>query len=303
MTEIIKKLYNYGKIYNSIIKIENDLKNKAGIFWRFILLKELIRFKGYGLKQKLLVLLKQVDWDNRFIEYLYSAKYRILQNLYRNEKAFAFFNFDNSPEKIRCLFSVLNEIFFENIYKFDNLEFKNDAVILDLGSNLGFFSLAIKELYPDLKILAFEPEEENFKNLQQNLKNYKDVELFKMAVGDKNEKKEIFISCNILCHSINDKDKDFDLIRVGVKEKSIVTIVRLDDYLKNRKIDLIKMDIEGYEYKAIMGLEKIIKEQKPALLIAVDHSKKQKDKIEKLVFSFNKDYQLKVLNDQNIYFW
>ena len=301
MNEKIQKLYNYGEIYNIIVKTEKNFIKKAGIIWNLILLKELIKFKGYSLKQKLLIFLKKVDRDNKFIEYLYSAKYGILQNLYNNEKDFIFLNYNNYPENIRCLFLVLNEIFFEDIYQINKLKIVKNATVIDIGANIGYFSLCLKELYPDLKILAFEPEEENFKNLQQNLKNYKNIELFKVAAGDKEKEAKIIIENRMIAHSMDD-EKDYE-IRANFKGKQKVNVVRLDDYLKNRKIDLIKMDIEGYEYKAIMGLEKIIKEQKPALLIAVEHSKKQKDKIEKLVFSFNKDYQLKVLNDQNIYFW
>ncbi len=302
MNEKINKLYSYGETYNNIVKTENNFIKKAGFLWKLILLKELIKFKDYSFKQKLVVFLKQIDRDNKFIEYLYNAKYRILKDLYRNEKDFNFLKYDNYPENIRGLFSVLNEIFFLNIYQVDDLKITKNSTIVDIGANIGYFSLFIKELYPDSGILAFEPEEENFKNLQQNLKNYKNIKLFKKAVGENNEEKEILISNNMLCHSISDDEKDFEL-KVSVKGKQKISIVKLDDSLKNEKIDLIKMDIEGYEYKAILGLEKIIKEQKPALLIAVEHSKKQKGKIEKLVFSFNKNYQLKVLNDQNIYFW
>lgn len=280
--------------------IESNVRGKLGFFWRLALLVELIKFKEYNLKQKFFLAFKRVDKKNKFIEYIYSAKYRILQNLYQKEDEFIFLNFFDFPEKIRCLFAVLNEIFFENIYQVNNLKLAEDATIIDLGANIGFFSLFIKELYPNSRILAFEPEEENFKNLKNNLKNYKNIELFKKAAGDKNEEGEMFISNNILCHSINNS-KDFDL-NVSIEGKQKISIVKLDDFLEDRRIDLIKMDIEGYEYKAILGLEKIIREQKPALLVAVDHSKKQKEKIEKIVFSFNKDYQLKVLNDQNIYF-
>jgi FkbM family methyltransferase len=44
--------------------------------------------------------------------------------------------------------------------------------------------------------------------------------------------------------------------------KETIEVVRLDNLLGNKKVDFVKMDIEGFEREAIQGMEKILKHVK-----------------------------------------
>lgn len=56
-------------------------------------------------------------------------------------------------------------------------------------------------------------------------------------------------------------------------------------------ITLIKMDIEGYEKKALEGAKNHIINDKPKLLISVYHNHEDLWKIPKIIREYNKDYK------------
>ncbi|MDA0079851.1 FkbM family methyltransferase [Brachyspira hyodysenteriae] len=85
------------------------------------------------------------------------------------------------------------------------------------------------------------------------------------GIGDKNGKLYINVDDSI--------DSGATFLSTQKNESNYVNIVKLDDYLKDRKnrVGLIKLDIEGFEENALIGSEKIIREDKPILLISVYH--------------------------------
>jgi len=71
--------------------------------------------------------------------------------------------------------------------------------------------------------------------------------------------------------------------------------IKLDTYVyynNIKKIDIIKMDIEGSELRALHGAIKTIKEFKPQIAIAVYHLKEHLYQIPELILSYNEDYKL-----------
>src|SRR5690349_11035634 len=70
----------------------------------------------------------------------------------------------------------LREIFIDNIYQ---QELKENALILDCGANIGLSVIYLKSICPTARIIAFEPDENNFNLLQKNVDSYnlKNVEL------------------------------------------------------------------------------------------------------------------------------
>ena len=116
------------------------------------------------------------------------------------------------------------------------------------------------------KIIAFEPDLSNFKDLNETVKtnNINRIELVNSALTDKSDKKVSFSSrhnmgAKILDSYENNSDSD-----------GAVSTITLDDF-HNERISFIKMDIEGYELRALKGARKTIVDFKPKLAICLYH--------------------------------
>lgn len=147
---------------------------------------------------------------------------------------------------------------------------KPGDVFLDLGANIGYFSLLAANLAGEEgKVFSFEPEPKNFYYLQKNMEvnNYKSVHPFQKAVSDKNGTIELFI-CDYDSghHTINQYGgvEVYSHGRPTEKKALKIDAVKLDDFLadKTDHVDIVKMDIEGAEALAVEGMRNILKNNK-----------------------------------------
>lgn len=162
------------------------------------------------------------------------------------------------------------------------LESLNGKCFIDCGAYCGDSCIVLSQLKPS-KILAFEPDKENSSILKRvvNL-NKLPVEIVEKGVGE-TEKTVKFANGLGGASSIDPTGKEE------------INITKIDN-LRQEKIGLIKMDIEGSELEAIRGAEKTIKRDKPVLLICVYHTGKDFFEIPPLIKKWVPEYKLKFLN-------
>jgi FkbM family methyltransferase len=130
--------------------------------------------------------------------------------------------------------------------------------IVDLGANIGYYTLLFSKWVGKTGVVfSFEPEANNFELLKKNLSanQVKNVKSFQNAVSNQNEKKFLYLAPeNKGDHKIIEVDKNED------SKKILVDCVTLDSTdVSKYKIDLIKMDIQGSEMLALMGMANILK--------------------------------------------
>lgn len=169
-------------------------------------------------------------------------------------------------------------------YFVDDIEFsKGYDRFIDCGAFNGDTALILNQNKGKIqKIAMFEPEMGNLKNLKQNLENVNIAEeeiLFPCGVWDKTE----MIRFNSGFQSTSTITED------GLE---FIQCISLDDALFGFKPTFIKMDIEGAEYKAILGAKKTIQENTPDLAISVYHKIEDMWEIPLLIKTFNKSYNL-----------
>jgi FkbM family methyltransferase len=157
----------------------------------------------------------------------------------------------NPDEVIKWFFYSCNELFYSNIYKLDKLLGDND-VIIDGGGNIGLFSLYAKNLRENIPCLIFEPEIHNFKALEKNLKNYENIKLFNKGLADAVKEGDLLLSDNVIGHRLNSKLIDFDLqTKYYDSQKIKLNVDNVAFSTKIKKIDLVKLGIEGSELLAL----------------------------------------------------
>ncbi len=151
---------------------------------------------------------------------------------------------------------------------FETKIFKNNIntgdVVLDIGAHIGYYTvIAAKIVGKEGRVYAFEPDPKNFSILQNNiaLNGYKNVTLINKAVSDTEGLSNLFLNTkNTGDHRIYKSEK----YNKGVKIETIT----LDNFFKsNTHIDLIKIDIQGAEVRALKGGQKIIKENENLKII------------------------------------
>lgn len=136
---------------------------------------------------------------------------------------------------------------------------------LDVGANIGNHALVIAQYSKNL--LAFEPVEFIYDVLQSNIdqNHLKSVIALNLGLSNEELNRDIFIpqNGNLGCSSLEAVNGEGTLLQI----KTIIGDSYLQEHHANKQIDFIKMDVEGHEAAALMGLESTIQRHQPLLLI------------------------------------
>lgn len=148
----------------------------------------------------------------------------------------------------------LSEAFEDKLFK---SLLKPGMTVVDIGANLGRYTLtAAKAVGMTGQVYAFEPDEENFSLLKRAVEasGYKNVLLYENAVSNDSGRGVLFF-----CEEHRGNHRIFD---DGTDRKRVEIQTVALDYLfpPGKKIDLIKMDIEGAEATAQKGMKRILSE-------------------------------------------
>lgn len=150
---------------------------------------------------------------------------------------------------------------------------------VDGGAYNGDTLLALADLRPIERAYLFEPDAENFKALQRNLRNQAiAVHCLPVALSD--------------CYQILS-------FNAGVGEAGTISengtvhiaSMALDDFLHNQAIDFIKLDVEGGEIAALNGAARLISRSRPVLAISLYHRPQDLWEIPELLRKLCDDYR------------
>lgn len=136
--------------------------------------------------------------------------------------------------------SIIEEMFVMEEYKIENI---NPSIIFDIGSNVGLSAIYFSLKYPDSKIYAFEPNKKTFLKMKRNVDSFDNIEIFNWAVADHDGQVEFFENERSMSSSI--------IKRSEGQEAVLVDCYKLDsifEKLNINKVDLLKFDVEGFEY-------------------------------------------------------
>lgn len=145
--------------------------------------------------------------------------------------------------------------------KFETAMFKQlvheDMTVVDIGASTGYYTLLAAKLVGEKgKVFAFEPEPENYTALLKNIEinGYKNIIPVNKAVFSSTGKFNLFLGKYCGAHS---------LYQVGDTASTIyIDTTTLDDFFEGREdpIHIIKMDIEGAEMAALLGMSRILEQ-------------------------------------------
>lgn len=132
---------------------------------------------------------------------------------------------------------------------------KPGMTFVDVGAHIGYFTrLAARRVGVSGHVYAFEPDPKNRVLLMQNTKRYRNVSIHAIAITEKEGRVPFYhVRGSTGCHSTIAQDD---------AERSLVPATTLDMFMREKGIghaDVIKMDIEGGEAKALQGMEQTLR--------------------------------------------
>jgi len=153
----------------------------------------------------------------------------------------------------RNFYILYKDIFIRRIYYFG--AGRSDPLILDCGSNIGVSILYFKHLYPDARVVGFEPDTQVFPYLEKNVESngLQGIRLVRAALSS-NEGLVEFFSDGRYGSGLAEQ------VATGGEPgwtRSKVSSVRLRNYL-NEPVDFLKMNIEGAEYEVLKDSEEML---------------------------------------------
>ena len=143
------------------------------------------------------------------------------------------------------LLHTYKELFLDEIYNFTATS--PAPYIIDCGANIGLSVLYFKNLYPNATLLAFEPDADNYSLLLKNIEanRLSNVECRQSAVWIHNE----FISFT------SDGTQGSSITTQPSINTVKIKAERLADIISTRKVDFLKIDIEGAELDVLKDCE------------------------------------------------
>ena len=225
-------------------------------------------------------------------------KYNVLQEL-DIEECIALFDpqskelYKNIIEKYRTAnmdFSDLasqEPMYFNDILTLTENEVFADCGVYD-GRNIVDFIFETNGKYK--AVYGFEPDNTNYALLQRCFGDMDKIQLLNTAVGNVNGEIS-FDMRGTMSSKIVQNASDKNLTKVNIMKLDTMKIPPT----------LIKMDIEGGEYDALLGAERIITETKPKLVISVYHCDDDLYRLPMVIHKFRPDYKFYLRHHTNAY--
>ena len=192
------------------------------------------------------------------------------QNALVESKSGLYFVYPNSNRNRGVILDILmtgnyepleTKLFLNNVHEGD--------IVLDIGANIGWYSLNVAKEKRDVRVFSFEPDVEVFQLLEKNVSYNKFNDKIKpnnLAVGEKE---------GILLFESEELDPMSHVTNKRTKNTTEVKCISLDYFVREEKlsyVNAIKCDIEGVEYFALKGAKETIKKFNPIILLEITES-------------------------------
>lgn len=142
----------------------------------------------------------------------------------------------------------------QDCYGLRKIRFQPSDVVIDIGGHVGFFSILLGRLFPEIQIYAFEPVQENYQHFLSNLKRNRieNVTLQQLAVTQDGRALELYVHPLNTGGGLNEqlvRQQDFSQHRCYQ-----VPSIQLDEIFSRHQIAacrLLKINCEGSEYEIL----------------------------------------------------
>ena len=132
----------------------------------------------------------------------------------------------------------------------------NRKIILDIGGNKGEWTKIALEIFSNVSIFIFEPSSKLKNHLDNLFKNNRNVTFIAHGVSNKKGSLKLYNSGELIGTSFPKKLED---------EYEEISVLSVDEFCTANQIieiDYMKIDVEGNEYKVLLGSETFLKSKR-----------------------------------------
>jgi len=237
-----KKIYSYFQINENPQLSNPNIKNKAEI-------------------------LNQIKAKKKHIEVIYKEHI-----LWVNNEEAALYHIDNSIDKIEKLAKESIAMFVRNA--------DDNIICMDIGANTGLYSYFINFFEPKTKLFVFEPDSSLIECIKLNLSKCANASINNIGIADYSGALDLFV--NEKSRQTNSFEWDAVSPFADECKKVSVRVESIDNFCEKNdipKIDILKIDVQGYEHKILQGAETMLKKLQ---ILALEASFISKDTIKSL---------------------
>jgi len=152
---------------------------------------------------------------------------------------------------------------------------KEESVVIDVGAHVGFYTIFLSALVPSGRVHSFEPNPGAFSQLERHaeINGCDNVMANNLALGEQEGNGNLSVpdgksGMASLSGHMHDRFSEEEVERVNA-----VSVITLDQYVKGKnveRIDLMKIDVEGWEPFVIQGARSALERFRPWILMEVN---------------------------------
>ena len=230
--------------------------------------------------------------------------------LYEMESGISMYSYNKSEVKV-----LYDEVFKDKTYDKYDIVVPPNSCIIDIGANLGAFSIYSMVTFENAKIYSFEPLSPIYDLLKHNISLYKgNIKIFNIGISDKEEEAvfDYYPYSTALSGRYSEDGKIRDAVKKYINNSQestdeILTEVEMEELLKDRlistkykcklktlsqvikeneipKIDLLKIDVEGAEMDVVCGISEEDWLKIDQVILEVHNDDDRVEKVKKILF-------------------
>ena len=174
-----------------------------------------------------------------------------------------------------------------------------DSIVLDIGANIGVHTVQFAALANRGKVISFEPARSTFARLLENVGGLDNVIPLNIALGETSGPSTFHIAQDDAYSGLKDTK------RKRILRQETVACYRGDEIVpalvRDGRIGLIKIDVEGLEAEVMRGLERLLRAHRPVVFCEIfGGANSNLDPQGTLEFCISLGYQAFVLADDRL---
>jgi FkbM family methyltransferase len=142
---------------------------------------------------------------------------------------------------------------------------RDDSIVADVGANQGLYTLWLARVATSGTVYAFEPDPDLFQCLENNVRTNHLQNVSRIQAAASNRSGTLAFTTN----GLNRGDNRIDAHALHDPGTQQVQAVILDEIVSDRRLDLLKVDVQGFEIEVLLGAQKTLSAN-PALTIVFE---------------------------------